>query len=98
MQRTKPRSANGLPAVVDDQAMSQAVEASPREPNTETITREITRINPRTGKPLVMPKPLSLSPHPLSPIVPEIGEGPIDGQMIQEEHEEVSLLFITAGV
>jgi len=47
-----------------------------------------TRINPRTGKPLSIPKPLSLTPREMSPIVP-IDQG--GGQLIREEHEEVSL-------
>lgn len=49
------------------------------------------KINPRTGKPLSMPKPLSLSPHNMSPIVP-IPDAPAGSQMIREEHEEVSRL------
>jgi hypothetical protein len=46
-----------------------------------------TRINPRTGKALSIPKPLSLTPQEMSPIVP-IDQG--GGQLIREEHEEVS--------
>ena len=47
------------------------------------------RINPRTGKPITMPKPLSLSPHDMSPIQTE-ADVPAGSQMIREEHEEVS--------
>jgi len=46
-----------------------------------------TRINPRTGKPLSIPKPLSLTPQEMSPIVPVNVGG---GQLIREVHEEVS--------
>lgn len=46
------------------------------------------RINPRTGKPLSIPKPLSLSPHAMSPINPQ-SDAP-GGRLIREEHEEVS--------
>ena len=46
------------------------------------------RINPRTGKPLSLPKPLSLSPHNMSPINPMSNHA--GGQLIREEHEEVS--------
>jgi hypothetical protein len=48
-----------------------------------------TRINPRTGKPLSIPKPLSLTPQDMSPIVPET-MADVGGQMIREIHEEVS--------
>lgn len=47
-----------------------------------------TRINPRTGKALSIPKPLSLTPQDMSPIVP-VDQG--GGQLIREEHEEVRL-------
>lgn len=47
-----------------------------------------TRINPRTGKTLSVPAPLSLTPQDMSPInTPADGPGP---QLIREEHEEVS--------
>ncbi|ORX41083.1 hypothetical protein BD324DRAFT_678476 [Kockovaella imperatae] len=46
------------------------------------------RINPRTGKPVSMPKPLSLSPHEMSPIREE-GNVPPGSQMIREETEEI---------
>jgi hypothetical protein len=49
-----------------------------------------TRINPRTGKPLSLPKPLSLSPRDMSPIQPEVVQSDLGPQMIREEHEEVS--------
>ena len=49
------------------------------------------RINPRTGKPLTLPQPLSLSPHEMSPIRTE-AEVPPGSQMIREEHEEASSL------
>lgn len=48
------------------------------------------RINPRTGKPLTLPAPLSLNPTAMSPIVPE-PDVPPGSQMIRETHEEVSL-------
>jgi hypothetical protein len=48
-----------------------------------------TRVNPRTGKPLSLPKPLSLSPHDPSPIQEQGGNG-FSPQLIREEHEEVS--------
>ena len=47
------------------------------------------RLNPRTGKPLSIPKPLSLSPQAMSPINP-ISDAPPGTQIIREEHEEVS--------
>jgi hypothetical protein len=46
------------------------------------------RINPRTGKPLSIPKPLSLSPHQPSPVIP-FPDVPVGSQLIREEHEEV---------
>ncbi|KAL7422817.1 hypothetical protein Q5752_002113 [Cryptotrichosporon argae] len=47
------------------------------------------RINPRTGKPLTIPAPLSLKPTQPSPIVTEqLGDPADNGQMIREEHEE----------
>lgn len=84
MQRTKSRSADGLQAL-DDEAVSQAV-----APGTGAAipSPNATRINPRTGKPLMMPKPLSLSPHPMSPIVPEYPDA-AGGGLISETHEEV---------
>lgn len=48
-----------------------------------------TRVDPRTGKALSIPKPLSLTPQDMSPInTPADAAGP---QLIREEHEEVSL-------
>ena len=47
------------------------------------------RVNPRTGKPLSLPQPLSLQPRDPSPI--QIDYDLSDsGQLIREEHEEVS--------
>lgn len=46
------------------------------------------RVNPRTGKPLSLPQPLSLQPRDPSPIQTEYGP-PDQGQLIREEHEEV---------
>jgi hypothetical protein len=54
-----------------------------------------TRINPRTGKALSIPKPLSLTPQDMSPIVP-IDQG--GGQLIREEHEEVSCGVLDSDV
>jgi hypothetical protein len=54
------------------------------------------RLNPRTGKPLSIPKPLSLSPHNMSPINPVADVLP-GTQIIREEHEEVSQHFETVG-
>lgn len=48
----------------------------------------VTRVNPRTGKPLSIPQPLSLTPRDMSPIqIPADAPG---GQLIREEHEEVN--------
>jgi hypothetical protein len=47
------------------------------------------RVNPRTGKPLSLPQPLSLQPRDPSPIQTDYGL-PDQGQLIREEHEEVS--------
>jgi hypothetical protein len=53
-----------------------------------TAPSSTTRINPRTGKALSIPQPLSLTPQDMSPInTPADGPGP---QLIREEHEEVS--------
>ena len=68
-------------------------------PVIETVTESVsaptmaTRINPRTGKPLSIPKPLSLTPQEMSPIVPET-VADVGGQMIREIHEEVSDLWV----
>ena len=117
MQRTKPRSADGLQAAEDDEAIStKAVAVTPvageKIASTEMISEAVavgtsaspaaadvplpsaTRINPRTGKPLTIPQPLSLSPHKMSPIVPEPDLGPTGSQMIREETEEVSVVFL----
>jgi hypothetical protein len=48
------------------------------------------RINPRTGKPITLPKALSLTPRDPSPIKTDTGNVPPGGQLIREEHEEVS--------
>jgi len=48
------------------------------------------RINPRTGKPITLPAPLSLVPHDPSPIQEEARDPANGGQLIREEHEEVS--------
>lgn len=53
------------------------------------------KINPRTGKPLSMPKPLSLSPRDMSPIFP-VPDVPPGSQMIREEHEEVGRCLTTS--
>lgn len=45
------------------------------------------KINPRTGKPLSIPAPLSLTPRDMSPITSPHVQEP---QLIREEHEEVS--------
>lgn len=68
-------------------------------PVIETVTESVsaptmaTRINPRTGKPLSIPKPLSLTPQEMSPIVPET-VADVGGQMIREIHEEVSDFWV----
>jgi hypothetical protein len=54
---------------------------------TGPATTAPTRVNPRTGRPLSIPKPLSLTPHEMSPIVVPDDIG--GGQMISETHEEV---------
>jgi hypothetical protein len=54
-----------------------------------------TRINPRTGKALSIPKPLSLTPQEMSPIVP-VDQG--GGQMIREIHEEVRRAIVLEGI
>lgn len=51
----------------------------------------VTRVNPRTGKPLSIPQPLSLTPRDMSPI--QITPDAPGGQLIREEHEEVSVCF-----
>jgi len=91
MQRTKPRSGNGLQA--DDEALSRVAQASPGEPTSAKATQDLATINPRTGKPLSMPKPLSLSPHEMSPIIPLIDLGPAGGEMIKETNEEVRIEY-----
>lgn len=88
MQRTQPRTANGLPAVNEEIVSTQAVDGTPGD--VATSLPPPTKVNPRTGKPVSMPKPLSLSPHSMSPIVLEYGAAGTGGGMIQEEHEEVN--------
>lgn len=67
-----------------DETVVENVPAATAAPSTTTTTR----INPRTGKSLSIPKPLSLTPQNMSPInTPADGSGP---QLIREEHEEVS--------
>lgn len=51
----------------------------------------VTKINPRTGKPLTLPQPLSLQPRDPSPIETTYGDAADGGQLVREEHEEVSL-------
>lgn len=58
-------------------------------PSSVSPAKATTRINPRTGKPLSIPTPLSLSPHNMSPIQEAATQHP-GGQLIREEHEEVS--------
>lgn len=50
------------------------------------------KLNPRTGKPVSMPQPLSLQPTQPSPIQTDYNNymAPTQGAMIREEHEEVS--------
>lgn len=91
MQRTQPRSANGVPAVDEEAVSTRAVEGTPGDAVPSPASR---RVNPRTGKPLTMPQPLSLSPHPMSPIVPEYGPESAGNHTIQEEHEEVRISSI----
>lgn len=50
----------------------------------------VTRVNPRTGKSLTMPQPLSLQPRDSSPIQTTYGDAADGGQLVREEHEEVS--------
>ena len=59
-------------------------------PSASSSGGAVTKINPRTGKPLTLPPPLSLSPRDPVPIVPMPNAG--TGQMISETHEEVRLL------
>lgn len=98
MRRTNsrhPHPPGGDTLLGDDEALSMAaMDATPRGPDADiihekTVTKEQTRINPRTGKPLTMPAPLSLAPQAPSPIVTE-PELPPGSQMIREETEEVS--------
>lgn len=90
MLRTKPRSPNGMPAEEEEALSTGAMDGTSGDVAVSIPTKM--RLNPRTGKPLSMPKPLSLSPHPMSPIVDEIDADPSGGQLVHEEHEEVKLV------
>lgn len=67
-------------------AVGQTADTAPATASAPAPT--VTRVNPRTGKPLSIPQPLSLTPRDMSPI--EIPPDAPGGQLIREEHEEVS--------
>ena len=90
MLRTKPRSANGLPAEEEEALSTKAIDGTSGD--VAVPSPSAPRLNPRTGKPLSMPNLLSLSPHPMSPIVDELDAAPVGGQLVHEEHEEVKLV------
>jgi len=77
------RVAGGTPHPIPQSGGTAPVIESVAETVAPTMA---TRINPRTGKPLSIPKPLSLTPQDMSPIIPVDNGG---GQLIREEHEEV---------
>lgn len=79
-----PGAGTSAPTAGTVSAVEETVETAPAA----SAPALSTRINPRTGKPLSIPKPLSLAPRDMSPIqTPADGSG---GQLIREEHEEVS--------
>jgi hypothetical protein len=77
---------DNTPAAAPGIIITETVPAGPGATTTTTFTK----INPRTGKPISMPTPLSLQPRDPSPI-----QTPMDaaqgGHLIREEHEEVSI-------
>lgn len=81
-----PAAGTSAPIAETVSAVEETVETAPAA----SAPAPSTRINPRTGKPLSIPKPLSLTPRDMSPTrTPADGSGP---QLIREEHEEVSVL------
>lgn len=81
-----PGAGTSAPTAITVSAVDETVETAPAAPAPASTTR----VNPRTGKPLSVPPPLSLTPRDMSPIpTPADGPGP---QLIREEHEEVSHL------
>lgn len=73
--------------------METEIERNAVHPPTMAPTHTPSRVNPRTGKMLSIPQPLSLQPRDPSPIQTDYGL-PEAGQLIREEHEEVSLAAI----
>ncbi|KAK4686714.1 hypothetical protein P7C73_g3410, partial [Tremellales sp. Uapishka_1] len=86
---TVPPDATLAPGMTAHTAPYGAADPGGASPAVGSVAPSIPRTDPRTGKALTVPAPLALTPHVMSPIVPEANPSGSHGQLIREEHEEI---------